>query len=284
MNKFTQTECKKYLDKLGSFRENETKHTHHCKQGKDNDRLYITKRGSTYLFYCHHCGKRGFYRDTGPSNITHVKARFSKFRGSQPHVRRIENSTARISLPADSLTWHERARWSVKARYQIGKYALKLLEVTRYGISYSPSKGRLYFPVYHNREMIGYTARRIDCDGPKWLSLYKDKSKFFVYFNRGTDTCVIVEDYISGILCARHLSTYVLLGTHISDHGINKIKHHKNFIIFLDDDNPQVKMNQLKLRKQLQLFGDVRIVHRGTDPKNLSEEELCKELTKLLED
>lgn len=133
--------------------------------------------------------------------------------------------------------------------------------------------------MYHNTELVGFQARRIEAEGPKWLSIYSDKSKFYVYYRRHTDTCVVVEDIVSGMRCARHLSTYVLLGAHISDTGLNQIKHHKEFLIFLDDDNTQVRMNQLKLKKQLELFGKVRIIHRGTDPKNLSEVDLCRELT-----
>ncbi len=278
LDKFTWKECKTYLDKLGSFRDGQTKRTFHCKRGKDNDRLFITKRGSCYLFYCHHCSKRGYYKPHGMENIETVKRKVRGFTDAERSCNlstRIQRSTP--SLPTDCIGWERKTDWSIQARVWLNKYALSDYELIKNGVQYSASRGRIYFPTSYGSELIGFAARRIEADGPKWLTLYKDKDRFFVYHNKSTDTCVIVEDRVSGILCARHLSCLVLSGTYLPDYAINKIKHHNKFLVFLDDDNKQVKLNQLKIKKQLGLFGQVKIVHAGTDPKNLEATEL-KEL------
>ena len=36
-------------------------HIHHCKQGHNNDRLYIRRNeDESIVAYCHHCGKSGY--------------------------------------------------------------------------------------------------------------------------------------------------------------------------------------------------------------------------------
>lgn len=246
---------------------------HHCRTGKDNNRLFIRRTENGIIAFCHHCGQSGRYRDNKPKSFVAIKEKYNTFREPAATADSVEYVSRRTSFPKDSLGYLD-GGWSVKAKLWIKQYPLTSTELIELGVVYSPNKGRIYFPVYDNGSLLGYQARAIEAAGAKWLSLYKDKSKFFVFNDKGGDTCVIVEDIISGKLCARHHSSYVLLGSSISDAGLAKIRKFKKFIIFMDDDKPEVKMNQIKIQKKLELFGTVRVIHRGTDPKNLGSIEL----------
>jgi hypothetical protein len=50
---------------------------------------------------------------------------------------------------------------------------------------------------------------------------------------------------------------------------------YNDFIVFLDDDNAQVKKQQVVLKNRLESFGNVCIIHSGgIDPKEMSDKEL----------
>lgn len=262
---------------------------HHCKSGPGNDKLFIRRtQDGAIIGHCKHCGMSGYYRSRQPTTFQTIKERYHTARqskgvaGSKPsHTKGVTHDSRRVRLPADAVSYSEKARWSVHATRWIEQYGLTQDEITRHGISYSPRKNRIYFPVYYNGEFTGFQSRRVENDGSaKWLSIYLEKQKFFVmYPHPSSTTVVIVEDIVSGILCSRHHNVYVCLGTYISDLGMNKLVGYDKYLVFLDDDKPQVKMNQLKLKRQLQLLGPVDIIHAGTDPKNLSTAALSEALT-----
>ena len=80
--------------------------------------------------------------------------------------------------------------------------------------------------------------------------------------------------------CARIMPTIALLGADMGDNlvsfAINNAKEGSKFIIFLDDDNRQVRLNQLKIKVKLEQCGyPVRIITGiGKDPKACSDDEL----------
>lgn len=263
-------------------------HIHHCKSGKDNDRLYIRRTNDGRIVAkCHHCNQSGSYRTNIPKTFEAVRQKYradkraqqnnTGMSGSRPDYR---GSTTEVRLPRDCEQYTNRVAWTAQARHWLSQYGLTSSEIVRAGISYSPYTNRIYFPVYYAKELSGYLSRGLDKDSPKWLAKYKQRSAFFVLYSTApsSNRCVIVEDIVSGILCSRYDNTYVALGTYLSEEGLSRLKDYTEFLVFLDDDNPQVKMNQLKMKKQLELFGTVQIVHAGTDPKKLKESELCRVL------
>ena len=45
-------------------------HIHHCKGGKNNDKLYIRRNeDDSIVAYCHHCNQRGYARDNYVPNV-----------------------------------------------------------------------------------------------------------------------------------------------------------------------------------------------------------------------
>ena len=92
-----------------------------------------------------------------------------------------------------------------------------------------------------------------------------------------TDNIVLVEDTLSGIKCARYCDALVLHSTSLSRKAVNFLIHrqYKYCIIFLDDDNIQVKRNALKIKNLIDKFGTAVIIQSGgRDPKEHSDLEL----------
>lgn len=96
---------------------------------------------------------------------------------------------------------------------------------------------------------------------------------------------VIVEDILSAIRIhmTGKYSAIALLG--VNPKGISNltdiINLHDHVIIFLDNDNHEVKRKQVQLRDAIELYTNVRTsIHhtQGLDPKEMSNNQLLKEL------
>jgi hypothetical protein len=94
----------------------------------------------------------------------------------------------------------------------------------------------------------------------------------------GTDTAVLVEDCVSGIVCSRHADAYALCGTNLHDVVLRHILRgaYSRVVVFLDDDNSTVQSKQREAARKLSLlFPTVSIHHSGgRDPKEHSDAEL----------
>jgi len=128
-----------------------------------------------------------------------------------------------------------------------------------------------------------YQARRVDpTDLPKYITIApKGRGRVtYHHFSSGSDTLVIVEDILSAIKLGRHCDTIALLGTSFHDDDLLSIGKYKRVIIYLDDDNAQVKRMQRKLKRRISyLCDDVQIYHSGgVDPKDLTDAEILEVL------
>jgi len=245
----------------------------HCKEGKDNDRLFITRREHTlYLGYCHHCGKRGVYNTSAKASISTLKAHYDSVGAASGARHKGERK-----LPADCRVLP--SDWSRGARVWVRGYGITDDEVVNYGITYSPSCARVVLPVYDGAGLALYQTRRIDAEdmGPKYIT-YNNRHGSLWYSNAipATNTLVLCEDIISGIRLGRHISSAALLGTSISDRALRDVVDRwGSFIIFMDDDNADVRMKQLTLKNRLEVFAPTRIIHtNGRDAKEHTDKEL----------
>lgn len=257
--KLPRSELEEYRYLLDELDENQTVNKHHCKEGKNNDRLYVTRTSDGLVCYCHHCGGSGFLP------LAYSAAR---------KALRRRNSSGSISnvvrLPSDSTG--DTRQWSGAARVWTGRAGLTSQEIKDRGLTYSKRHGRVYIPVYLGGELTGYLGRGIEVTDPKYYAMRKDREKFFYHLNKNTEQVVIVEDCMSAIKCFRHVSSFAMLGTSLSDSALAElIKHHKEFIVWTDWDNPGVKMKHASLLQRLSLFGKVRSVHTDKDPKEHSD-------------
>ena len=262
-------------------------HVHHCKLGKNNDRLYIRRNeDGSIMAYCHHCGMRGISKLDG---VRHI----SNFRSSKSEdVRQGYNKT--LKLPSDLETDFD--KWPKKAQMWPLQYGITKEEIHVNHMGYSEYFGRVVLPSFDEKGVLSeYQTRKIN--GLNGTASFQRDTKYDTYIKQGStplqrvfnprftwadpyinpNILCIVEDNLSAIKCNRYTPTIALHGTSLDMKSIIKLsKQYTDFIIFLDNDNPQVKKSQSKLKRKLELVckGNVKIVYSDKDPKELSNKEL----------
>lgn len=243
-------------------------HIHHCKEGKNNDRLYIklTDDGRTVLAYCHHCGARG-----AASADSHAIPTFRPYRRS---VRRIEKE-----LPWDASC--VLSDWETEAKLWISKYEITEFEVKEYEICYSPINHQIFFSRRKQDGTFGFMqSRLLRGDGPKYIThkLAFDEPSIYFLGNLLANKAILVEDFVSAVKCARHnVCAIPLLGTNLRETVLAEMLKHnfKEVLIYLDNDNKQVVANSNKLLMRLRnLYNNVIIVPWVKDPKSCTDKEL----------
>lgn len=245
-------------------------HVNHagCEAGVDTKRrLYIRRLddGSTILAHCHHCGKSGSYRENKFRSLASLK-RASEYTNS---------STNTISLPADYET--SVREWPAKARAWIYRYGITDAEITKYGIGYSNRERRVVLPSWEDGVLLGYQTRRIfdEDTGPKYTTYYNKKNFVWKDLTSTNNILVICEDVLSAIKLHRCYASMALLSTHLHKNNIKYLFGYDEIMIYLDNNNSEVKMNSLKIKQELLLYvPKVKIIERECDPKTLSNNEL----------
>lgn len=247
-----------------------TIHVHHCKDGQQNDRLYITRRDNgDVVAYCHHCGKSGYHREAF-SRVKRSKKCYSE-------VQNIARCNDKLLLPRDSTS--EIADWPAKASIWIHGAGIKQDTAKKYGIVYSEYWDRVIIPVHKDGDLVGYQARNLlrSSSEPKYVTITNDREHMFWIGDKVTDNvCVICEDVLSAIRCNKFVSSVALLGTKLSDYGLNYLSQFSEFIVWLDNDNPEVKKSQMSIKRRLSIFGKTRIIKVNKEPKHMSDEEIKK--------
>ena len=242
--------------------EGETAHVHHCKEGHNNDRLYISNKEDCYLFYCHHCGSKGKLDKHLKHYHRHVTPKAKpKYVSANPP----EDAEFKVM------------HWPVKAIAWLAKAKLNVKQIEQQGMWWSEKLQRVGIPVVANGYQ-GFIARNIDAHGAKYLVKRKDDQKFIFRRRPKKDsrTVVIVEDALSCIrLSYAGYNAVALQGTSLTDTMLSYLlDHYDNFIVWLDDDKPEVKIKQVKLKQELDLFGKVSMRKTPNDPKEYTADEL----------
>jgi hypothetical protein len=239
----------------------------HCKKGHNNDRLFITKKDDCVLFFCHHCGKKG--------KLNTTRAAYKKRTGQLTNTKnKPRMSTA---MPADGIL--EPQKWPVEAMRWTSRAGMSLTDIEEAGMQYSPSFNRVIVPVSFEGQYNGWVGRRVGNDDsiPKYLAAYVDRGKNIYVCRTNTEKeIILVEDILSARKLAKAgYNSVALLGTSLSDEMFYYLTvRYNSFIIWLDNDNAQVKLNQLKLMNKLSVVGNVRIVKSDKDPKEYSLKEI----------
>jgi hypothetical protein len=254
-----------------------------CPAGTDTKRrLYIKNNGTAILAYCHHCNEPRVLKNVGVrQTLGDIKRRL---------VEDYKNKTPdkELVLPPDAL--RDGALWSANAATQLQRYSILALATMEYGVEYSPSLGRILFPVYGEDGKLSFVAQRAverECSGPKWLMIEGSAKPTGLYANHTggpADTVVVVEDPISAIKVAGRcaVDAMCLFGTSLNDRQFEwLVGSRKHIIIFLDGDDAGIN-GSLAAAKRLMVAVDalvrVRVVtenHRTSlDPKDYSSGEL----------
>lgn len=247
-------------DKAGDLAIDQTAYVEHCKSGSGNNKCGVTRKDDATLIHCFHCGAKGVIKD----KYAKVNSKLSN-NSSKRHIKTFN------SPPPDAK--ENPSQWSIEALAWIGHGGLTLTEAKNYHMRYSREAGRLFIPLLNEGEIVGWLARKIEAEGEKYLLSKKDD--FIFNIDNGSDTCIIVEDCLSAIRIGRSFDVVALMGTALSSYVLNKlINRYKSYIIWLDNDNPTVKMKQVKARNTLSSFGDVSMLKTAKDPKEYTDLEL----------
>jgi len=233
--------------------------------------LVERKDDNSISMHCFRCGSSGWFGNG--ASISSLKARASG-------ASAVSTSGCKFQMPTDATT--DQTQWPPQARVFIRQAGLTDKEVEKYEITYSEHLGRVVIPVGVSRSggnvsVDSFQTRNVlpGDSGPKYLSYTNWPTSF--YINQGKDTLCITEDVLSAIRVGRFLPALALLGVKLQPHHIKLIKHegYKKFLIFLDDDNYQVKVAQLRIKHQLEVFGQADIIHTGgIDPKEMTDADL----------
>lgn len=278
---------------------------HHCRQGNQNDRLYIRRNNDgSIVGYCHHCGNRGYY---GGGVRSGVQARRKRSSSGVYEGRA-------LSLPRDFTT--DSTTWNPRARAWVRRYGITDDELRNNSVGYSEYLGSVVFPVfdqegtllvYQYRPIVREVGERFqdtqpEVEGggrkaPKYITRrQKDREggvDLFVarpswsagsdHDERGVATRVILtEDVLSAIKVSRVPENVgaALMGSSLKEkQAVKASRLGRDAAVFLDNDNEEVRKNQRKARKLLEpmMRGSVRIIEQDKDPKDFSTREL-KEL------
>jgi hypothetical protein len=251
-----------------------------CDAGEDRKkRLYIKRvENGNIIYYCHHCSESGVVHNSVPKN------RKAPPRKSGAYEKRPSNGSSSVCyLPSDAEG--DVSQWPAQARVWLRSYGITDGEIAARGIMYSDRRERVILPCWKEGKLVSWQSRRIfpHDKKPKYLSYGEKESVYYVpgAAPAATTTLIkrlcIVEDVLSAIKCGRFIDTIALRKATLSDKELLWIVRagYKDFIIFLDDDNAQVKKSQIVLKNRLENLGTVRIVHSsGRDPKEHSDKEL----------
>lgn len=240
-----------------------------CPAGQDTKRRLYIKRGDedgndVILAYCQHCSRSGAYRKPYARSIRPKK--------EVTGTNELSNGT----LPSDCTgDWEE---WPLRGRLWLLHGGISECDGRKYGLTYSPKHDRVVLPVYNTSsgKLKGYQMRSLnEVDKPKYLTEVFEKP-FYWYSGHVSDTLVIVEDILSAIRVSKYHSSIAVLSSGMSDDVYSIIGKSKytNFIVYLDNDNAQVKKSQLKIANKLKLLGKVTVIKSDKDPKELSDTEL----------
>lgn len=247
---------------------------HHCKQGRENDKLFITRceDGHTILAYCHHCGMKGKHDERGDMTVAQMENFKAVTRKANGKYTLPKNSSAIIhsNTPPQASMW-------------VNTAGVMFCEAEAHGIRWSPFYQRVFIPVMTFGQLSMLQTRRVfnDDGGPKYCN-YKnfDGLPFRSYNPARPPTAltpkavVIVEDALSCIRVGRHFPCIALMGTHLTDVMLAYLlsKEFTQFIVFLDDDNYEVKCRQQDLHNRLCMFNPTTVLHNGgVDPKEMDD-------------
>lgn len=272
--RLTQKELQEIVDANplrvgGKIRHNHV--AHHCSGSSDAAILSRDKDG--YYYYCFRCGGRGHLRDA--AYFAAPRAPSSAVATSEPRS---------VKCPPDDATteWHA---WPSEVRGWLSDAHVSTVIARDAGMVWSDKQAALWIPVRQHSlittgcKLAGYVERHFN---PKrYYARTDDKDSFYGYYvakeSKKPDTVVLVEDVVSAIRVSEVLDCISIMGVHPKPAMIEAVlkNGYRNAIVFLDGDNPTVKMKARQIGKRLP-FVNTKIVETGSDPKSYTTDELDK--------
>lgn len=270
-----------------------TINTHHCKKGKGNDRLYITRNAdNSAVAYCHHCGKSG-WASAATLAATKGLGITAGYKSDSRRDTRGPIKVEEVNGNPDEWTPESRGWWTSTGLHP-DKRGLDFWYVGEQG-------GRLYFfikePVWDTEasklcltdDYVKCWSRSTSGKEPKWKFEWGKKGPTLIVPEvSGHSTCcnlVIVEDLMSGVRCVGARTDYaalVLHGTNIPKDfvfmdvcfALNRTRFH-NIVTWLDNDRDLVREKAEYIREKSRDFSDdAWKVTLQSEPKHLYDSEI----------
>lgn len=241
-----------------------------CDGGRDS-MIIERRRDGTANAYCFRCGRSGWHCPTRYFKLPEASASGSGRGGD------VACTAASKLLPPKDATG-EWGRFPRVAKEWLLKGGLTSVRCAEQGVLWSESKEKLWLPVkQHSKtttgsKLAGYVERGFN---PKsYITRTDDKANFFGYYICDTPSVinntkiVLVEDVVSALKCSQVVDSVAILGVHPKESAISCILNggYKEAYIFLDADNPTVRMKAREIPKRLP-FIKCHIIETGLDPK-----------------
>jgi len=274
-----------------------TERTNHdgCEAGTDTrQRLYITRPladPTVVLGYCHNCAQGSKW----------TTKEYRAYRGRQ-HAERIPRMPTIYENVYPLSTMRKLDEWPACGRAWAIKNGIDQARINLYQIGFDTSSNRVYLPMYQQIAspsfqpvgFDGYQLRCVEGTGPKYLTVRKkDSEGYSMLTSTGTarigETCIIVEDLVSGIHLAtagwrNHLTVFVNYGVKINPHVVQRASQFERAGVWLDNDSDQIVEMARKYGRTIQLYGprcNVQVNSLSTDPKKYTPKKLNEELSAL---
>ena len=252
-----------------------------CPAGVDTkQRLFVKRERGKLMAYCHNCGTHGT-----------LSLKDSRIRRGGENLL-IENE--KLHLPPD-ITF-EPTEQPVEHIAWLHQYGIGRTLQLDYKIGWSNAFGRTILPVFGDGELLAYQRRRVlrHDMGEKYLTTRLKNIKHPVFksypqpdanFGPPFRPLVLVEDILSAIKVGMEFDSWALLGTYMPNTVVDEVvaAGYTDVVVWLDDDNKQVKRTQKSIRRRLSPYVDVYVMRRSDmgvrpedkfDPKIFSPSEI----------
>jgi len=172
--------------------------------------------------------------------------------------------------------------WPAKAKRWWLECGLTVPEQEYHGVTYNDQDNTIDMPLWYDGVVSGMCCRTLNGGEhtPKYVLVGDRTSHVVTHPGVSYDILplVIVEDMRSAYKLARLTRAYPVLGTELQASQVIKILEAKaaNALIFLDNDNEQVRRKAQAIKKRLDIYMPCGIITVEQDPKNLSTDELRK--------
>ena len=233
---FKRSEMETYLHGLAIFGSDIT-HVNHkdCPAGTDTKkRLYIKLTPDAYLFYCHHCQMRGYYRTRDTMH------RISDILEPEERIEETgTTNTAMLQSLNDGVGENDISKWPIEARLWWLSYELDQNIATQNHVQWFQDR------LWLNAQGNCWQGRLFN-----WSKKYKPKTtyKYITIKQNGGirpewnvgnyNTLVLVEDIVSAYkIHAAGYNSMCMLGCKVSDKLIPYISKYSDVVVWFDEDD-----------------------------------------------
>ena len=269
MGRLSQQEVDKYVGLCADLAIGQTRRFNHegCARTASSKSLGVTRDERGYVLHCHKCS------GAGARNGVVSNRKRSHSQDTKPLSKGVSGPQRRTSNVEE---------WPVHVRMWLQGSTVTTGDLRARRFVYNTTRDRLEMPVLRESRRVYLVQRCFAEDEPKYLSFGKPEHGWVLLRKDGGQEpqarLVLVEDYLSCIVCSRVYDALALFTTTLKDAALKAILDggYTEVLVVLDDDNPQVRSKQRKLKRQIENIGlGARVIKTGgKDPKELSTEQI----------